>query len=208
MDIMHVYELSRKLTLMEPVTRQLSNEFQPFNAAVESLMEGARRDLAGEGLDPASASFVLELDMLYGGQFHVKRTLSPLLFIRDEHDVRTICDAFDKEFSEAFSPFVVNPEGGVFVESFILKAIVPTKKVSLPKLSTEKSNPDAALKGSRPVYWPDQKDFSTTKYYAFEKLRPGNVVPGPAVVEGEYTTMVIPFPLRFSIDEHGLGILE
>ena len=117
MDIMHVYELSRKLTLMEPVTRQLSNEFEPFNAAVESLMEGARRDLAGEGLDPASASFVLELDMLYGGQFHVKRTLSPLLFLRDENDVRTICDAFDKEFSEAFSPFVVNPEGGVFVES-------------------------------------------------------------------------------------------
>jgi N-methylhydantoinase A/acetophenone carboxylase len=208
MDIMHVYELSRKLTLMEPVTRQLSNDFQPFNAAVESLMAGARRDLAGEGLDPASASFVLELDMLYGGQFHVKRTLSPLVFIRDENDVRTICDAFDKEFSEAFSPFVVNPEGGVFVESFILKAIVPTKKVSLLKLPLEKSNPEAALKGSRPVYWPEQKDFSTTKYYAFEKLRPGNVVPGPAVVEGEYTTMVIPFPLRFSIDEHGLGILE
>lgn len=72
----------------------------------------------------------------------------------------------------------------------------------------EKSSPEAALKGSRPVYWPDKKDFSATRYYAFEKLRPGNVVPGPAVVEGEYTTMVIPFPLRFSIDEHGLGILE
>jgi hypothetical protein len=31
---------------------------------------------------------------------------------------------------------------------------------------------------------------------------------GPAVVEGEYTTLVVPEPLRFSIDEHGLGILE
>jgi len=208
MDIMHVYEFSRKIILMEPVSRKLSGEFQPFNEAVESLMEGARRDLAGEGLDPASASFVLELDMLYGGQFHVKRTLSPRLFIRDENDVRAICDAFDKEFSEAFSPFVVNPDGGVFVESFILKAIVPTKKFSLPKMALAKSDPAAALKGSRPIYWPDKKDFSVTKFYSFEKLRPGNVVPGPAVVEGEYTTMVVPFPLRFSIDEHGLGILE
>jgi N-methylhydantoinase A/oxoprolinase/acetone carboxylase beta subunit len=208
MDVMHVYELSRKLTLMEPVSRRLSSDFEPFNDAVERLMEGARRDLAGEGLDPARASFVLELDMLYGGQFHVKRTLSPLLFVRSENDVRTICDAFDKEFSEAFSPFVVNPEGGVFVESFILKAIVPMKKITLPKLPLEKANPEAALKGTRPVYWPDQKGFSATKYYAFEKLRPGNVVPGPAVVEGEYTTMVIPLELRFSIDEHGLGILE
>src|ERR1700685_2409242 len=193
---------------MEPVTRQLSSEFQPFNAAVESLMEGERRALAGEGLDPARASFLLELDMLYGGQFHVKPAVSPLLFLRDENDVRTVCEAVDKEFSEAFSPFVVNPEGGVFVESFILKAIVPTKKVALPKLPLQKNDPAAALKGTRPVYWPDRKGFSATKFFSFEKLRPGNVVRGPAVVEGEYTTMVIPFPLRFSIDEHGLGILE
>jgi N-methylhydantoinase A/acetophenone carboxylase len=208
MDIMHVYELSKKLTLMEPVSRALSQELQPFNEAVEQLIENARNDLIGEGLDPGSASFVLELDMLYGGQFHVKRTLSPLLFIRGEQDVKAICDAFEKEFSEAFSPFVVNPEGGVFVESFVLKAIVPTKKVALQKMPLGKSNPEAALKGSRPVYWPEKKDFSITKFYSFEKLRPGNVVPGPAVIESEYTTIVVPLPLRFSIDEHGLGILE
>ena len=208
MDIMHVYELSRKLTLMEPVTRKLTPDYEAFNHAVESLMEGARRDLAGEGLDAGSATFVLELDMLYGGQFHVKRTLSPLLFIHGENDVRILCDAFEKEFSEAFSPFVVNPEGGVFVESFILKSIVPTKKVALPDLTMEKSNPDAALKGTRPIYWPQRNDFSETKFYSFEKLRAGNVVPGPAVVEGEYTTVVVPSPLKFSIDKHGLGILE
>jgi N-methylhydantoinase A/acetophenone carboxylase len=122
--------------------------------------------------------------------------------------VRALCDAFDKEFSEAFSPFVVNPDGGVFVESFVLKAIVPTKKASLPKMLLEKSDPAAAQKGTRSVYWPDKKDYSTTRIYAFEKLRPGNVLEGPAVVEGEYTTLVVPSSLRFSIDEHGLGILE
>ena len=208
MDIMHVYELSKKLTLMEPVTHKLSQEFEKFNAAVELLIEDANRDLAGEGLDPAKATLILELDMMYGGQFHVKRTLSPLLLIRTERDVSAICDAFEKEFSEAFSPFVVNPDGGVFVDSFILKAVVPTKKVSLPKMPLEKSDPEAARKGSHAVYWPEKKDFSDTKIYAFDKLRPGNVIQGPAVVEGEYTTLVVPFPFRFSIDEHGLGILE
>ena len=208
MDIMHVYEHSRKLTLMEPVTHKLSQDYDKFNSAVDQLIENAKRDLAGEGLDPAGAALVLELDMLYGGQFHVKRTLSPLLFIKSEADVKAICDAFEKEFSEAFSPFVVNPDGGVFVDSFVLKAIVPTKKVSLPKMQTEGPKPDAALKGTRPVYWQDKRDFCTTKIYAFEGLKPGNVIEGPAVVEGEYTTLVVPFPLRFSIDEHGLGILE
>jgi N-methylhydantoinase A/acetophenone carboxylase len=208
MDIMHVYELSKRLTLMEPVTRQITPDYAAFNTAVESLIEDAKRDLVGEGLNPAAANFVLELDMLYGGQFHVKRTLSPLLFLRSQNDVRSVCDAFEKEFSEAFSPFVVNPEGGVFVESFVLKAIVPTKKASLPELPLQGGDPTAAMKGSRPVYWAEAEGFRNTKTYAFEKLRPGNVIEGPVVVEGEYTTLVVPANMRFSIDQHGLGILE
>jgi N-methylhydantoinase A/oxoprolinase/acetone carboxylase beta subunit len=208
MDIMHVYEASKKLTLMEPRTQQVSNDFAIFNETVEPLVQQARRDLTGDGLNLAEASFVLELDMLYGGQFHVKRTLCPLLAIHTQEDVRAICDAFNKEFSEAFSPFVVNPEGGIFIESFILKVIVPTKKVELPKLTLEGHHPATARKGTRPVYWPTEKDFRDTPIFSYESLRPGNVVEGPVVVEGEYTTLVVPPAMRFSIDERGLGILE
>ena len=208
MDIMHVYEVSKKLTLMEPGTQKLSNEFSVFNETVENLIEQARRDLTGDGLDLNDASFVLELDMLYGGQFHVKRALSPLLAIHSGENVRAICDAFNKEFSEAFSPFVVNPEGGIFIESFILKAIVPTKKVEMPKMTLEGNSPAAARKGERPVYWPPEKDFRTTPIFTYELLRSGNVVQGPAIVESEYTTLVVPPAMRFSIDERGLGILE
>jgi N-methylhydantoinase A/oxoprolinase/acetone carboxylase beta subunit len=208
MDIMHVYEVSKKLTLMEPRTQEISNEFKVFNATVESLIAQARRDLTGDGLNLKDASFVLELDMLYGGQFHVKRALSPLLAVHSSADVRVICDAFNKEFSEAFSPFVVNPEGGIFIESFILKAIVPTKKIELPKLALEGTSPAGARKGERPVYWPPEKDFRPTPIFTYESLRPGNAVEGPAIVEGEYTTLVVPPGLHFSIDDRGLGILE
>jgi N-methylhydantoinase A/oxoprolinase/acetone carboxylase beta subunit len=208
MDIMHVYEVSKKLTLMEPRTQQITNEFTIFNETVETLIEQARRDLTGDGLNLNDASFVLELDMLYGGQFHVKRALSPLLAVHSTDDVRAICDAFNKEFSEAFSPFVVNPEGGIFIESFILKAIVPTKKIELPKLKLEGASPAAARKGERPVYWPPDKDFRPTPIFTYESLRPGNTVEGPAIVEGEYTTLVVPPALHFSINDRGLGILE
>jgi N-methylhydantoinase A/acetophenone carboxylase len=208
MDIMHVYEASKKLTLLAPGTQEVTQDFAAFNATVESLLEQARKDLVGDGLDPNSAAFVLELDMLYGGQFHVKRALSPRMSLHSADDVLAICEAFKKEFSEAFSPFVVNPEGGVFVESFILKAIVTTPKVQMPKLPLEKSDPSAARKGERPVYWPENRDYRPTPIFTYESLRPGNVVPGPAVIEGEYTTIVVPPSMRFSVDEHSLGILE
>jgi len=208
MDIMHVYEASKKLTLMTPGTRELTAEDDTFNQTVNSLLQSAHKDLVGDGLDPASAAFSLELDMFYGGQFHVKRTLSPLLSLQSPQDVRSICDAFNKEFSEAFSPFVVNPEGGVFIESLILKAIVPTKKVDLPRLPLEGSDPSAARKGNRPVLWDGAKDFQPVPVFSYEGLRPGNVVEGPAIAEGEYTTIVVPPSMRFSIDERRLGILE
>jgi N-methylhydantoinase A/oxoprolinase/acetone carboxylase beta subunit len=208
MDIMHVYEASKKITLLEPGTQKPSEEYAVFNRTVENLIVQAKRDLVADGLKVQDAAFVLELDMLYGGQFHVKRTLSPQLELHSVTDVHAVCTAFEKEFSEAFSPFVVNPEGGVFIESFILKAIVPTKKIELPKMQLEGSDPGRARKGERAVYWPEAKAFKATPIYAYESLRPGNVMEGPAVVEGEYTTLVVPSGMKFSLDERGLGILE
>jgi N-methylhydantoinase A/oxoprolinase/acetone carboxylase beta subunit len=208
MDIMHVYEASKKLTLTTPGEQHITEDYAAFNGSVEALLAQARKDLVGDGLDPEKAAFILELDMLYGGQFHVKRALSPLLSIHSADDVRAICDAFNKEFSEAFSPFVVNPEGGTFIESFILKAIVTTPKVHLPQLQLEGADPSRARKGERAAYWPAAKDFHPTPTFTYEALRPGNLVVGPAIVEGEYTTMVVPPSMRFSIDDRGLGILE
>src|SRR5208282_130736 len=208
MDIMHVYEVSQKLTLMTPGTQEITQDYAVFNHTVESLIDQAQKDLLADGLAPGQASFVLELDMLYGGQFHVKRALSPRLSIHSPADVQAICEAFKKEFSEAFSPFVVNPEGGVFVDSFILKAIVPVQEVNLPKLPLEGHDASAARKGERPVYWASARDFLPTPIFAYESMRPGNILDGPAVLEGEYTTIVVPPSMRFSIDERGLGILE
>ncbi|MFZ0636723.1 MAG: hydantoinase/oxoprolinase family protein [Candidatus Acidiferrales bacterium] len=208
MDIMHVYEVSKKLTLMAPHTQELTQEYAIFNRAVKALVEQARRDLVGDGLNVNDASLVLELDMLYGGQFHVKRALSPRLSLHSAEDVQAICEAFKKEFSEAFSPFVVNPEGGVFVESFILKAIVATPKVVMPRMPLEGPDPAAARKGERLVHWPNEGGSRMTPIFAYEKVRPGNNVLGPAIIEGEYTTIVVPPSMHFSMDERGLGILE
>jgi N-methylhydantoinase A/acetophenone carboxylase len=208
MDIMHVYEVSKKVRLMEPVTQQLSSDYAAFNETVAAMIEQANKDLTADGLDPANAAFVLELDMLYGGQFHVKRALSPRIRLQGPEDIQAICVAFEKEFSEAFSPFVVNPEGGVFIESFILKAIVPAAKIDLPKLALEGSDASAARKGVRPVFWTGERGFVDTPIYSMEALRPGNAIEGPAVVESEYTTLVVPRSMSFSIDNRGLGILE
>ena len=159
---------------MAPRTQEADAGVREFSIeTVEALVEQARRDLVGDGLNVNDASFVLELDMLYGGQFHVKRALSPRLALHSAEDVQAICEAFKKEFSEAFSPFVVNPEGGVFVESFILKAIVPTQKVVMPEMPLEGPDPaGCAERRAARCTGRTQKDFRMTPIFAYEMRAP------------------------------------
>ena len=43
------------------------------------------------------------------------------------------------------------------------------------------------------VFFPEiAKDFVKTAIYEYEKLRPGNVIEGPAIIESSTSTVVIP----------------
>jgi N-methylhydantoinase A/acetophenone carboxylase len=207
MDIMHIYEQSRRYMLMEPGTRKFNTDYEGFNSAVETLMEKAKKDLAGEGLAVDKAAFRLELDMLYGGQVHRKRSSSPLLFISSQDDMEAVYNEFEKEFSETFSPLVVHPEGGVYVESFVLTASISTEKPSVPTYKIEGSDPMAARKAKRQCYW-GNGGLEDTAVFDYMKLKAGNEVVGPSVLETEYTTVVIPPGYQCCIDEHHFARIE
>jgi len=205
MDIVHVYELSRRFMLMEPMTRKFATDFEAFNEAVESLIEKAKKELAGERLPVEEAVFRLELDMLYGGQVHRKRASSSLLSLSSEADARLVYEEFEQEFSETFSPLVVHPQGGVYVENFVVTVSIPTERPPIATYSGNGAGPEVALKGSRKCYWGEAGGFEETKIYDYTKLTPGHVVAGPAILETEYTTVVVPPAFRCSIDNHLFG---
>jgi N-methylhydantoinase A/oxoprolinase/acetone carboxylase beta subunit len=208
MDVMHVYEKSRRMVLVEPMTRKPMTDHEQFNATVRDLLEQARREMAGEGLPVDQAVFELELDMLYGGLIHSKRTSTPGLFMNSEADVWEFYKRFEKEFSEAFSPHVVNLPGGVYIDTFVLKASVPGQHLEMPVYELGDPSPEAARKGSRQAFWASLGGYVDTEVFDQAKLRPGHIVEGPALIEGEFTTVVVPPERRFRIGEHALGIME
>lgn len=208
MDIVHMYEQSRRMVFMEPMSERLVVDPETFNATVEALIGRAQADLASEGLDVDDAKYSLELDMLYGGQVNLKRAASPRLRIDGAEDARAIYDAFEREFSESFSPLVVNKPGGVFLDNFVLRVTVPTWKPEVPEYPLQGEDPTGAMVGERKAWWPELKAWKSTPIFHFEQLQPGNVVVGPAVVEAELTTIVVPPGQKFAIEKHGLGVLE
>lgn len=208
MDVVHLYESSRRMLLVEPMTGRPALDYNAFNGVVDSLMEQAKLELEAEGLPADEARFGLELDMLYGGQIHSKRTSTPALFIRNEEDLWDFYKQFEREFSEAFSPLAVNLPGGVYIDTFVLRVAVPGQELEVQTFPLEGAEPNGARRGWRRAWWPELGDWADTPVFALEGLRPGNRVGGPALIEAEYTTAVIPTDRHFRIDEHGLGILE
>lgn len=208
MDVVHVYERSHRMVLIEPASERPTDDYAGFNTIVEHLVNEARRELVAEGFDPEKASFALELDMLYGGQIHAKRTSTPQLFLENEEDVHRLYDHFEREFSEAFSPLIVNKPGGVYIDTFVLKVAVPGQRLQLePIAANGRGTP--APKGTRRAWWPETGAFEQTPVLDLEPLlRSRGQLEGPALVESPYTTVVVPPGKRFSVDELGLGVLE
>ncbi len=208
MDVVHLYERSHRMVLLEPMTGAPTSEYEQFNSVVRDLMSEARREVESEGLSWEDAGVSLEIDALYGGQIHSKRASSPLLFVQSDDDVRRVYERFEQEFSEAFSPLAVNVPGGVYIDTFVLRVAIPGRKATLPARQLGGEDASAARAASRQAYWPELGGWTETSVYEFDRLAPGNRVRGPAIIQAPLTTAVIPPGMEFTIDGHGLGILE
>jgi N-methylhydantoinase A/oxoprolinase/acetone carboxylase beta subunit len=208
MDVVHLYERSHRMVLLQPMSGAPTSDYEQWNSVVRSLIDEAQREVESEGLDWNDATVSLEIDALYGGQINSKRASSPLLSIESADDVMQVYARFEQEFSEAFSPLAVNVPGGVYIDTFVLRVAIPGRAVSLPSLDAVGEDASAALSGSRDAYWPMLGGFADTPVYEFEALRPGNRLLGPAIIQAPLTTAVIPPGMQFAIDDHGLGILE
>jgi len=208
MDMVHIYEKSRRLILISPNTKEYLEDYEEFNSIVEQLQQEAIRDMTGEGFRQEDILFSLEIDMKFGGQIHMKRTLSPRLFLKSPEDVQALYEEFVKEYSQAYSPLSVYPEGGVILENFVLRATVPRPKMELPVFKPKGDNPKKALKGKREVLWEEDGRFRETPVYDYDLLECGNSIEGPAVIEAESTTIVIPQGKKYYLDVYLNGVIE
>jgi N-methylhydantoinase A/acetophenone carboxylase len=209
LDLKQCYEASKHVILHSPM--RLPNylgEYDEFNAVVDGLKEVALRDIRSEGFNPDDVVLALELDMRYGDHLMLTRIASPRLHLQSEEDVRAICDAFTAIHLARYGELAAIPVTGINVENFYLFASVPLSKPQLPAYPDEGESPDGALKGTRPVYWKQNGDFTETNIYDADLLRPGNVVVGPAVMEAKDTTVVLPPDTKYSVDKYLSGIIE
>ncbi|MCS7142181.1 MAG: hydantoinase/oxoprolinase family protein [Aigarchaeota archaeon] len=89
----------------------------------------------------------------------------------------------------------------------VIRAIIPSPKPAFVKMPEETKDPLKALKGRRSVYWDDLGPIETP-VYEMSKLRPGNVVEGPAIIEAEDTTVPVEEGFTYTVDVYNNGRIE
>ncbi|MFC2045145.1 hydantoinase/oxoprolinase family protein [Chloroflexota bacterium] len=81
-----------------------------------------------------------------------------------------------------------------------LRALARRHPFSLNERSLSGKDPSGALKRKRLTYFKELDGFTETPCYDEKKLRPGNVVSGPAIIEEAKTTLVIPPDCEVMVD--------
>lgn len=200
MAVLHIYEMSRHVTLLRP-GGAYHDEFSGFQEAVDELQARARRDFLAEGYDPERIQYGLELEMRYGGQLDALRVTSPVLELRTEADARRLYEQFEREYAETFSALSVYPQGGVDIENLILRAWVPAEPPTLQEGFEAPRRTDPV--GERAALFELERGYQPTPIYQMAQLLPGVNLKGPAIVEADDTTIVLEPGFHLAVNRFG-----
>lgn len=209
MVIRQVWDLSRTLKLFRGDSQSYMEDPQPFNEVVEHLTELALRDLHLEGFAEDRIEFRLELDMRYGSQYNLTKVRAPKLKLAGPADVQELCERFDMQYSDIYSPECAFPVGGINIECFYLTATVRSQRRQLSRQAAGGAEPaPAARSGARPAFFHPATGMQETEVFDWGALLPGNRIEGPALIEAANTTYVIAPGWAYQMDPLCNGILR
>ena len=193
-DVSHTYEYSP----FAPV-----KEHDALAEIAEEMLQEAKRDMEGEGFDLTNMKS--ELDFILYNKQDAENVIQFSSQTWQESDLaeKSMSDLISESFVDAGRD---SASADLVVEVLRLRAKSPVTKVNPQKTSLNGENSEAALKGERNICRGTEKAIS--KIYEWDKLQAGNVVAGPAVLEGSDTTYVVPQYWRLTIDSYGNGAME
>lgn len=141
--------------------------------------------------------------MQYRGQLNDLEIESPLKHIDTTADWNKLAQAFDDTYGRVYAAAARSPELGFSVTGAIMRGSVPIPKPKIPKEAEgEATPPKDAFLGTRKFY--RKKRWVDAKLYRMESLNPGNRVIGPAIIESDATTFVVPDGFETFLDGHRL----
>ena len=153
------------------------------------------------GVPDHDIALIRSADMRYSRQFHVVEV--PIAAaVRSSTEAASIADEFERRYEAYYGKGTAVPEAGIEMTNLRLTAIGGFEPPQLPVHELGPSDPSSALKEMRDVFVLREESFRPVPIYDGERLRAGNRVSGPAVIEHIGTTIMVQPEQEASIDKH------
>ena len=141
--------------------------------------------------------------MQYMGQLNDLEIDSPVAQAHSAEDWSQIVAAFESTYGRVYASSARSPELGFSFTGAIMRGTVATQKPTLPEdPEAGPTPPREARLGSRPLY--RHKHWQEAAIWKMEALKPGNEITGPAIIESDATTFVVPRGFATRLDKHRL----
>ncbi len=162
-----------------------------INAIYEPMIARALKTLAEEGFKKDQVLLDRAVDLRYMRQVHEvttplrgNRALNPDVLERLISDFETL---YERKYGKGSA----YREAGVEMTMFRLTARGVGERAKLEPISLVGADASAARLGRRPIFVEQARGFRDADIFDFNRLAPGNVLPGPAVIHTPITTIVL-----------------
>ncbi len=197
-DLKHEFVATRRQFLANLEPASLVGLFSAFERQGEAL-------LGREGIAPPQRHLVRTLDLRYRGQSHELTVAAPAGALTPQ-DLERVQEQFHEAHARAYG--YAAREDPVELVNVRLTAIGVSPKPRLKALPQGNGDFNEAVKGERPVWFNETSGFTACPIVDRYRLRWGDVVPGPAVIEEVDSTTVVHPGYEALVDQYGNLLLR
>jgi N-methylhydantoinase A len=198
-DIVHEEHTTKPLRL--PVEARL------IESIFEDLYGRVREHFRNDGFSSDAISIVRSIDVRYARQTNVVTVPLEGATTVDTPLLDKTVDRFEDLYRQRYGSESGFRDAGIELVGFRLRGIGRVQKPLPLRGFRSGVDPKHALIERRRAWVDDRSVYQEIDGYAWDRLRPGNVIPGPAIVWSPTTTVVLRSVDNAAMDEHANLIL-
>jgi N-methylhydantoinase A len=182
-DIVHEYSKTALLPVPSPAA--------DINLIFEPMIERAFRQLKKEGFSGSKTHLEWSIDLRYSRQVHEVTTPVRARTPLDEAGLARVVSDFEALYEKKYGKGSAFREAGVEMTMFRLTARGLMDRPKIEPIKLGKPDSSGAHVGMRSIFIEAKNKMADASIFDFQKLVPGNVVKGPAVIHTPITTIVL-----------------
>jgi N-methylhydantoinase A len=188
------------------VARLDALDWQRLAAVLEEMHSEGEQVLAEERIPPPQRRYGVRFDCRYVKQYHEVSFDVPWQTI-ERRDMAAIGRIFHAEHNRLYGYSMEVEQAPIELINMRLQAVGATEQRGHAEESYHRSSAAHAAKGRRRMYIPEADSFQSVQTYDGHRLRHGNQIEGPALIETVTTAVFISASFDSVVDRYGSFIL-